>query len=218
MKERPIIFSGPMVRAILADRKTQTRRIIKPQPDTSTPGYWAWSPRGGVSVGLAGAPVYCRYGMPGDRLWIRETWALVRPSSLSECGRYVEGWEEWDGELPDALPSGWRVVYAAEPGWETDFDDRGFRWRSPLFAKRWASRLTVEIDRVRIERVQDAEDRDIEAEGIRVNEVAEFTGIPWSSIPDMHTAWRYGWEHIHGLGSFDSNPWVFAITFRRVSR
>lgn len=133
----------------------------------------------------------CPYGAPGDRLWVRETWRM------------------------DQHGKGSNVIYAA------DLDER-FRggkgpWRPSIFMPRSASRITLEITSVRVERLQDITEKDIIAEGVTVDVAAKMTGIPWSSLPTLHHAWEAGWDFINGKRApWASNPWVWVISFRRV--
>ena len=136
MKERPMLFSGPMVRAILDGRKTQTRRIIKPQPKFVPrwldEGHW---------YGLR-----CPYGEPGDRLWVRETWAAPH---------------KYDALPPRLIPVGTNIHYRST--WEGPC---GLRWRPSIHMPRWASRVTLEITNIRAERLHKISEKDCEAEGI----------------------------------------------------
>ena len=144
MIDRPILFSAPMVRAILAGTKTQTRRVLRD-------GTW-WNPKHGVirmaPAGLACtgfAPVACPYGQPGDRLWVREAWAV--PHRYDHLG-------------PSNIPVvGVRAHYAATE------DRGGLRWRPSIHMCRWASRIALEIVSVRVERLQDISVEDCRAEG-----------------------------------------------------
>lgn len=182
MKERPILFSASMVRAILDGRKTQTRRIVKDKAGAftgdETPGWWNM--------------IKCPHGAPGDRLWVKET---VR----------------WTG--------GPRAEYVAD-GAPCVIDT--WPWKlNPLpsmYMPRGASRLTLEVTAVRCERLQDITEDDIVAEGCTVDVVAKMTGIPWSSLPTLHVAWREAWDSINGKRApWSNNPWVWAISFRRVT-
>lgn len=197
MKERPILFSALMVRAILADEKTQTRRVVKPQPDIidSDGNARKYKPLevvlNGELVVMHGPPddprdaryvdrpIPCPYGMVGDRLWVRETWA-------------------WH---PDC---GGAIYRATDPGW--DDNDYGIKWRPSIFMPRWASRLTLEVVSVRVERVQDISAADKEAEGLHENQgygPAAFESL-WNEINGKR---GYGWE---------VNPWVWRVEFKRV--
>jgi len=191
MRERPIIFSGPMVRAILDGRKTQTRRAVKSSGIWSVedrdgsrwPGYennygeWQW--------------MACPYGQPGDRLWVRECWGLRDTQPKDGPERAVIGYRA-DGET--AAPNG-----------------RYQLWRPSIHMPRWASRITLEITGVRVERVQDISEEDARAEG--VSETCVLPGDRGSFIPSFGMLWEqinakrgYGW---------DVNPWVWVIEFRR---
>lgn len=199
MKERPILFSGPMVRAILEGRKTQTRRLVKPQPsyviDFQCRTYQpALVDRHGEMY--PGPEVFgfyneehgwkCPYGAPGDRLWVRETWAPML---------------------------GGGIVYAADysPERLKEKDGHGF-WKPSIFCRREASRLTLEIVSVRVERLQDITEADAIAEGCSDSMMVD--GVPmWCSAVE-----KYGelWDTINGPGSWAANPWVWVVEFKRV--
>ena len=195
MKERPILFSASMVRAILDGRKTQTRRIVKPQPDIVADG--------GLVVGVStpedqkygrlGKALPCPYGKPGERLWVRESWA-------------------WYG--CEYIPSD--VVYRADT--ESLPGEYG-RWRPSIHMPRWASRITLEITEVRVERLHDISDDDIKAEGI-FDDPAVVSGEREGSILTLagkRIAFEDLWESINGPDSWDENPWVWVVGFRRVT-
>ena len=130
-RTRPILFSGPMVRAILSGAKTQTRRVITPQPDARL----RWGLAGWEDV--HGRPLPCRYGAPGDLLWVRETWGIA-------------------GEFGDGTAHTYRAT-----------DDRnGIIWRPSIFMPRALSRITLKITDVRVERIQDISEPDEAAEGV----------------------------------------------------
>ncbi|MDB5541465.1 MAG: hypothetical protein JWQ89_3192 [Devosia sp.] len=195
MKERPILFSAPMVRALLAGTKTQTRRIVKGEalkwlaPDMFIPQYVA-DPANGMSP----------YGYAGDRLWARETHAfsVVDPEGL--------GWKE--------DPSNWDVIYRADEsqpagGWR-DVDGKVIKapWRPSIFMPRWASRITLDITNVSIERLNDISDTDAEAEG--------WPGYSDESAMDSMAWYSELWDDINGPGSWEANPWVWIVEFRRL--
>lgn len=153
-RERPILFSGPMVRAIQDGRKTQTRRAVKLRKGqeiehgavfSATDPFWMVWP----------------YGKAGDRLWVRETWALIRPWEDSSP-------EPWLGPIPKEKPAGWVVVYREGGEFDDHFDDRGFNWRPSIFMPRWASRTTLEITDIRIERLHDISEENAIAEGFDI--------------------------------------------------
>lgn len=220
MKERPILFSAPMVRAILAGTKVQTRRVVKPGkcPDFGcrmTPSEIA---------GDEHPERMCPLGQPGDLLWVRETHAITpHPSDLGLTRENIPG--TWDG----AVAAAGRVIYAADPGAEIELD--GQRWRSSIHMPRAASRITLEITGVRVERLQDMEgqspypgESDALAEGVnRIHHgrgdyyFSSFRNEPhpknWCDPAD---AFRELWESINGTGSWDANPWVWVVAFKRV--
>lgn len=219
-KSRPILFSAPMVLSILDGRKTQTRRIAKAVPEDAelaTADDWnavraddrmrpfeQWGPQRGYSVvrhadgSIAAYP--CPNARPGDLLWVRETHAIV--------GSVDPGW----------------VLYRAN-GYENECRRHNFqnpppetaiKWKPSIFMPRWASRISLRVAGVRLERLQDITEADILAEGVTVDRVATWCNVPWSSMPTLHHAWRVLWDHINGHGSWDSNPWVWPITFQRI--
>lgn len=220
MKERPILFSGPMVRAILDGSKTQTRRVIQPQPcrtlpetkeigpsfDMHYPSGWRWHRSRGVQCfgqdaeALAGvAALLSPYGKPGDRLWVRETWApvdflaggyeLEEPHCVGyradESARYCFGDKQ---RAADTYAWNWSAV----------------KWKPSIFMPRWASRITLEVIDVRVQRVRDIGESDAVAEGMPAHRpLAVFRDL-WETLNAKR---GYGW---------DVNPWVWAVTFRRV--
>lgn len=198
MKERPILFSAPMVRAILNGTKTQTRRAVKDRHiDAAPPAcFFQWLRE------------RCPYGQPGDRLWVRETWQVV---DGSERARRI---------VTDPSPSrGW-IEYAAtvHPGHEPPP-----RWRPSIHMPRWASRILLEITAVRVERLQDISGEDAVAEGIaRDGDGYErFHVDPDAPLGQSFTrnpvlAYRGLWEKINGVGTWDANPLVWVIEFKRV--
>lgn len=188
MKERPILFSGAMVRALFAGTKTQTRRVVKPQPSTVRDGEPVW-PADKRTLRMRFEA--CPYGEPGDRLWVRETWRVRVPDQ--------------DGRVLD---------YRADHTSEDPCDEP---WSPSIFMPRSASRITLEITDVRIERLQDITSADAIAEGI------ETAGEEWRHYLDPkgdcltpRNSYRTLWMSINGPGSWADNPWVWCLTFRRV--
>ena len=180
MTERPILFSAPMVRAVLDDSKTQTRRIVKPQLPFCQPhpgGGWMFTDANLTSEDVAryaiGAHgILCPYGQPGDRLWVRETWALLRGADSKEAYRGIpESKPTENNTMLGMVPV---PIYAAdgrrsdvvEPHFETH---RPMRWKPSIHMPRWASRITLEVLGVRVERLQDISEEDILAEGVRIS-------------------------------------------------
>lgn len=189
MKERPILFSAPMVRAILDGRKTQTRRKVKPKWSiypASDPRMNKWSPA-------------CPYGRPGDLLWVRET-AIVSPPNWCDLH---------DSSHPNA-PGGPRVVQylASEPCREAA-NTYKLKATPSIFMPRWASRITLEITGVRAERLKDISEADAIAEG------AEWAACGSPQEGSHKAGYAELWEEINGPGSWDVNPWVWVIEFNR---
>jgi hypothetical protein len=185
VKERGIIFSAPMVRALLEGRKTQTRRVI---------------PDGGRCLDLdddaedryhAGTWGEEKYGHPGERLWVRETWA---PDPVYEDER--------------------RVCYRA-----TAADESCIRWKPSIFMPRWASRITLEVTEVRVQRLQDISEEDARAEGVAEGRIPADGQDDGRCVlhPTRRRAFEVGWDSINGdRAPWASNPWVWAISFRRL--
>jgi hypothetical protein len=182
VRERPILFSGPMVRAILEGRKTQTRRIINPK-------WWRCLDPENEQDRIAALSM-CPYGQPGDRLWVRETWAM----------------------MPDCHPVDSYPVYrATDPGW--DDSNSGLRWRPSIHMPRWASRITLEITCVRVERLCEISDEDAIAEGITEQEAEDPT------YDGSQPAWAFMtlWDSINGFGSWAANPFVWVVEFQPIN-
>ncbi|TVT43099.1 hypothetical protein FNT36_03130 [Hymenobacter setariae] len=196
IKERPILFSGAMVRALLNGSKTQTRRAIKPQPtqprqagyilhstDKSREGGFQWSDADCKNLS---EPIHCPYGQPGDRLWVRETlfwsacddgWCYQADNDMLQCEYHLAPILLKD--YKPAIPS--------------------------IHMPRVASRLLLEITAVRVERLQDINTDDIKAEGIRHT-------IDYGPI--LYEEWQLLWEKINGPESWAANPWVWVVEFK----
>jgi hypothetical protein len=220
MKERPILFSAPMVRSILANTKWQTRRVMKNPPVWSTeyqPAGWFWNgthpgeptlskwPDAGAIGQEIAKHAVCPYGWPGDRLWVRETHA-PQPDCLLSWDRWMKG---HGGEKPI-------VHYAA------DASDRAWvdKWRPSIHMPRWASRITLEVTGVRVERLQDISEADAMAEGIVRQSDGGF-GLADSShyhYTDPRISYWSLWEAINGEGSVDANPWAWVVEFKRLEQ
>lgn len=217
VKERPIIFSAAMVRAILEGRKTQTRRIIKPARNKYGVGALEWLDTGLTPEFVASAEnALCPYGQPGDRLWVRESWQKVEAyDGHGICYRADDKIlaMDWQGEEPnDALPN--LIVPHREL---IDIPDVEMPWRPSIHMPRWASRITLEIVSVRVERLQDISREDVNAEGTAWGGPPGYTschGLP----PEKWPAFHFGclWRSINGKDSWDANPWVWVIEFKRV--
>ncbi len=215
MKKRPILFSAPMVRAILAGTKTQTRRVVKHSPAPWNPEHTALD------------MTRCPYGQPGDRIWVRESWrigAWNEHAGTVALDYLADGHcrAEWlalagddDGEIFSRL---WQQstddaikVYGQQDRYTWTPGESPCRWRPSIHMPRWASRILLEITGVRVERLQDISEADAKAEGVT---------LPPSTCNMYDGIWRDGyrdlWESINGHGSWDANPWVWVIEFKRI--
>lgn len=200
VKERPILFSAPMIQALMRGAKTQTRRIIKTQPFmVLTQEQWHSRAMSGVDpYGCKPLGSYtpeeliakCPYGLPGDRLWVRETFNVWRHDAEST----------WEGPINGARGvHAAQVVYAADNRWAID-------WRPSIFMPRWASRITLELTDVRVQRLNEISEEDAIAEG-----------VPFSLMGSTHKiGFENLWNSINGCNAHQANPWVFALTFRRI--
>lgn len=231
-------MNGAMVRAVLDGSKTQTRRIMKPQPEPTPhrPGDYQWpcnafqsmvsvsDTRAPGAHGMAGDA--CPHGAHGDRLRVRETffaygrwetrfstkkardeWHFV--DMTTECDRTYQ----FAADSPDLVLAAGRG--GALPGWHK---------RPAIFMPRAASRILLEIVSVRVERLNDCSEADAIAEGVHKFTDSFMRGLPgWEGYPgafarpDAYTAYYDLWEKINGAGSWDENPWVWAIEFKRVT-
>lgn len=190
---RPILFSAPMVRALLDGSKTQTRRIVKPQPTHFNP---VGVPRRAVPTGGPSDVIRCPYGQPGDRLWVREAYRTVA---------------EADALPPRELTPAHRIWYEAD----TPHQPGAGKLRPGMFMPRWASRITLEITGVRVERLQDISEIDALAEGVRRYSMLE--QIQAGQDRWARHAYRSLWEQINGPGSWDANPFVWVVEFKRAT-
>jgi hypothetical protein len=206
MKERPILFNGPMVRALLDGSKTQTRRLVNPAPEMVTDiGMKPWSGDPAALMNLlTQAGRRCPYGQPGDRLWVRESWhqrGKWRLPAFPEA--------DWD----DAYWAGTTdVLYAADAA----RPERGWRGRPSIHMPRWASRILLEITGVRVERLQDISEADARAEGVTIEDRHMRGYCAGEFLPPSIRAYSDLWKSINGGGSWDANPWVWAVEFQRV--
>ncbi|MBW4972108.1 hypothetical protein KZZ08_00665 [Roseovarius mucosus] len=185
MSDRQILFSAPMIRALLDGRKTQTRRALKPPYGTlefQSDGTWK--------------PI-CTKFFPGDRLWVKETWrpsiSAADPWHVAVLYPHTGDVKHW-GWSSDADFGDWKIPKAAATGNVT-----------PLFMPRWASRLTLTVTDVRVQRLHDMDRGDAMAEGCPFPNMA--VG------PDPRDWFHQLWNSIHGPDAWDANPWVVALTF-----
>lgn len=247
MKERPILFSAPMVRAILEGRKTQTRRLVKakhlPFLENLVGNFFdgKWNQR----------PL--PYGQPGDRLWVRETWQDVHPLQVA-AGRYSQ---KGRAGIPGPPPVEYRTIYRADGEYPAVYSlgclehpyrrpelfssadgiqafEEHYGWTPSIHMPRWASRITLEITGIRVERLHDITSADILAEGVRIPVDAD-TGnllidvstkygpsyfVPPGKFGDRDAMlfghWAALWVEINGIDSWNANPWVWVVEFKRL--
>ncbi len=215
MKDHPILFSGEMARALLEGRKTQTRRIVKPQPDED-----------GICLDLGrnqyldtSERVYrCPYGMPGDRLWVRETWGVgTRPDQ-------IEGWcdgveyraDKFYLDEHELLPL--HPVNLPDNADLEDYRGKGC-WRPSIHMPRWASRLTLCVTGIRVERLQAISEQDAMTEGAEPYDVSMLSAdelqLLNAPLLDRLTPYKNGfallWESIYK--NWNDNPWVWVVEF-----
>lgn len=215
MTDRPILFSAEMVRAILDGRKTQTRRVIKPQPWVDNMGNACWKDRNfGQSanhvphIKALASPipcsdtkrVLCPYGSPGDLLWVRETWRVHKSYDELNAARVYQA-------------MGGDVAYCVDYFATNRSEDFWGRGRPSIHMPRWASRITLRITDVRVERLQDISEDDARAEGCKPVGWIDETDVGMSSYREGFSRL---WNHINGPGAWDANPWVWALSFEMV--
>jgi len=201
-KERPVLFSAPMIRAILEGRKTVTRRIVKPQPYLADNGeHWIWDGKKCAAMwAVTETPNLsdcCPHGQAGDRLWVRETFAHI-----------------WTDKERD-----WHCVYVADGIPEYLPKGEVIKWTPSIHMPRAYSRLTLEVVSVRVERLQQISAKDAKAEGCEYRiqcgngmTTQEHDGTGWID------GYRQLWETLHGPGSWELSPWVWVIEFRRIEQ
>lgn len=222
IREKGLIFNSEMVRAILDGRKTQTRRPIKWKQTRCTEigerddgSYWPWS------EDCENCCDYwhpCPFGAVGDRIWVRETFQgpLVSEELLEEYRAYPEKFEN-----PEYCE------YSADGGPRPEYcdldDNLRHGWRPSIHMPRWASRITLEITGVRVERLNDISETDAEAEGIDMEALFDaqdcydcIADHNMTGRPTVTGKFKYLWESIYGEESWQANPWVWVITFQCV--
>lgn len=236
IRERPIVFSTQMVRALLDGRKTQTRRVVTPQPSGGAVPHsaayeadkqrWFWHDAHGGAMPLP--TVRCPFGAPGDRLWVKETWCQPFKATPTENG----------------------CTYLADYGHRLDLVSEeeareAWAWKSSRFMPRSASRLTLEVEAVRVERLQGIDTPEIQAEGVQLvvspqgnaligisgpHAMIEYLpesrhkgtpkyGADFTADDFWRATWASGWDRLNakrGHG-WATNPWVWVVIFRRCS-
>lgn len=233
MKERPILFNAEMVKAILSGRKTQTRRVVKPQFISDKQlikqcddGEFRWWIDGAEKP--HGAPIYSKQGKVGDRLWVRETWGVVS-HAFDDDGVMIDWVPDRPATAIHELPFGngyysGHAIYAAD-GSFTWGDDDGYEdgrscWKPSIHMPRPASRIDLLITGVRVERLNDISEKDARAEGITDGGClncgeSEPCGCDHPK-PDATDAFAYLWQSIYGVENWFSNPWVWVIEFEHL--
>jgi len=201
MIEKPIIMSAASVRAILAGNKTQTRRVVKPQPKRVKTVRFHPFPSRETSVIEDWKIPKARYAV-GDRLWVRETWGLWS-ETWTDCGWEAEGLS--GGKQPRKLPQSnsferFFIAYKAT-GLDYELCD-GERWYPSIFMPKWAARIWLEVTGVRVERVQDLTKQDALAEGMQ----GCFPRIDFETL----------WDSLNKKHPWESNPWVLVYEFKRI--
>lgn len=217
MGERPIIFDAESVNAILAGRKTQTRRVMNPQPEQFADApHWRWRHKTGLIACESGdrPSIYGKY-VPGDRLWVRETWCLAPredweqwPSLAGMSRRFWEGTMRrphtrsiWNGAH--------NAIYRADGEYRAS--DGTTCWSSPIHMPRWASRITIEVVAVRVERLHDITEADAVAEGCTTATYRDGRGIESAKLD-----YERRWDRINcKRAPWASNCWVWVVEFRR---
>ncbi|MCC8384609.1 hypothetical protein GPY51_10935 [Photorhabdus laumondii subsp. laumondii] len=225
MTEKPIIFNGEMVRAILSGQKTQTRRPVKPQPN-NLQEFRGWVRSGALSKDSVvfaegeSSPlknilsILCNWKV-GDRLWVRETWAHYQTINHRVC-RDGRSFSEVSDGLAAYRADGHESIRDMKDHIrlmsESDFEGvevRDDKWIPSIHMPRWVSRITLEITYIRIERLNEISEEDAKAEGVTAGICPGYENI-------MHrVAFRELWESIYGPGSFD-DKWVWVIEFKRM--
>lgn len=222
MKERPILMSPPMVRALIADEKTQTRRVLLDQREAvsafrQSPTLWGWHVRNEVMKALPedhqmhrGVNVFssmkCPYGVEGDHLWVKEDW---------------QAWTEYDALKPSDIPQNPSAILHSASRLNAPWDSRR---RNARFMCRWMSRITLEITEIRVERLQSISEDDALDEGVSLLHMQAYDHErrDWFNDDEFQTfdpvrKYRLLWDTINGVGSWKSNPWVWVLTFKRVT-
>ena len=211
-KERPILFSGPMIRAILEGQKTQTRRIVKRQRDmefdVNDPTYGPYWLSYATEADGEDAKVRCPYGKPTDRLWVRETHRYWFPDWIDPPAYPCRCRYKADDSLVELAVEREENLQFSTPE-DVGLDVESTKWRPSIFMPRWASRITLEITAVRVERLQSISGPDCWAEGIA------YAGWDPERYGSVVECYRDLWESTHGTGSWAANPWVWVVEFSR---
>lgn len=195
-KERGLRCYDHEVRAIQDTRQTQIRRVVRYAKDRNRSGC-DLAPCEIAGDVNAGDYSLCPYGKPGDRLWVRESFRIYDSSSECGCSDHCEC-----------------HGYHGKPIYRADAADVEAKWKPSIHMPRCASRITLEITNVRVERLQDISEADAKAEGVIGEKEAADAGLGWYDKP--RRAFRFLWQSINGADSWEANPWVWVVEFRRV--
>ena len=238
--EHPALFAAPMVRAIGSGQKTQTRRIVKPQPigipwvlegDEEDPtqqwfdGFERGRDSDGAPIEEVNKPMRSPYGQPGDRIWVRETWALLR--GVTELVTF-------EGQIPECRPTREHPIlglvpvpfYRADDDCPTVLSGNGigkpWKWRPSIHMPRWAARYLLDVTAVRVERLQDISEEDARAEGVEEwakseDGFAALRGLGFAIPTAPRFLFQLLWTSIYGAESWDANPWVWVVEFKAVT-
>lgn len=211
MKERPILFNGAMVRAVLEGRKTQTRRVVK-NLEGRPANSWTLHRAAGCADSWSSDSGWmgrCPYGQPGDRLWVRESFQPL----------FADGVENhWETDWKTG--KGYAISYPATDGIHEylDADDNLTDACKPsIHMPRWASRILLEITAVRVERLQDISEADAQAEGAPF-ELGELERLILGAKAKHRSGFVRLWQSINGEQSWHENPWVWVVEFKRVQQ
>lgn len=222
------MFSAPMVRAIINGKKTQTRRIVKlPTPSGDVlidpggtelfgPGPYLKVYEGARGDSQMYPRIRCPYGTPGDRLWVRETHAFA--PTVHEPDDWRDNPDDWDTIYrADGDERPWRTSH------DEDADEIAPPWRPSIFMPRWASRITLEVTGVRVERLQEISEEDARAEGVEACDglidealICRAAKVIGASYEDNRGLFAALWAEINGWESLVANPWVWVVEFRRI--
>lgn len=218
--EKPILFSSEMVKAILENRKFQTRRLVKPQPNSqgieSFGESWEWTKgtdsfSGCTKEQMAGDAglLYSRRGpyFKGMNLWVKETFARIHEETFARIHEGLVSYLDPDPDNGEAWNNGWSTVFRAD-GEPANWKHYGVKWKPSIFMPHKLSRITLEIVSIGVERLNDISLRDAIDEGVSYD-VSKEGGDPIFQFKKL-------WESINGKGSWAQNPWVWKIEFRKL--
>ncbi len=218
MPDHPIIFSAPMVRALLDGRKTQTRRVLKPQPQLNNAGLWRYPPdsacEGDPKRWVKRFGGFCQTDADGVR------WFLENPTKGRRLLPYAPGDRLWVREAIDKVSEPGAVFYRADYDAEFGGNSKGLGWRPSIHMPRWASRLTLTVTEVRVQRLREISTQDCIAEGISADLAQAMEAAGRSDLAQRQayhdtyvSGYRALWNSLHGPDAWDTNPWVVAISF-----